>query len=128
MFKVGIYWITGYQKFISPTKSWIWLLFNLFFFALSYIQCNLQYGLLDLTSKFRMFLKKSLIFCSVVNFQNKGLTFKIRFPLYTLSSSFEIWCIHVLGGLHTWLVDLRGEGIQHCDWWRAERSTFGPSH
>ena len=33
-----------------------------------------------------------------------------------------------LGGLHTWPVDLRGEGIQQCDWWRAERSTFGPSH
>ena len=33
-----------------------------------------------------------------------------------------------LGGLHTWPVDLRGEGTQQCDWWRAERSTFGPSH
>ena len=32
------------------------------------------------------------------------------------------------GGLHTWPVDLRDEGIQQCDWWRAKRSTFGPSH
>ena len=28
----------------------------------------------------------------------------------------------------TWPVDLRGEGIQQCDWWRAERLTFGLSH
>ena len=41
----------------------------------------------------------------------------------------DVWNFKViLGGLHTWPVDLRGEGIQQCDWWRAERLTFGPPH